>query len=210
MPANRAISVDKACAKCGETKPADSFLTGRLACKSCRSMTQSRYRKKNAEKISDRAKKYAAANKEKILARQYAWRKENIDKVKAQLRDRYKNNKDQMLAYQSKWRAENPSKSCAIKKKWRDINPQKQNALTAKRRANKFLANVAWADGFIISEMYDLAKRRTRSTGITWQVDHIVPLQSKIVCGLHAHTNMRVITKAANIKKSNRVWEGMP
>ena len=46
--------------------------------------------------------------------------------------------------------------------------------------------------------------------GFKWEVDHIVPLQSKLVCGLHVHNNLQVITALENIKKHNKVWPDMP
>ena len=35
-------------------------------------------------------------------------------------------------------------------------------------------------------------------------VDHIIPIVSKTVCGLHAPWNMRIIDQGSNIRKSNR------
>lgn len=34
--------------------------------------------------------------------------------------------------------------------------------------------------------------------------------KSAVVCGLHTHTNIRVIPQAANRAKSNRHWPDMP
>lgn len=61
----------------------------------------------------------------------------------------------------------------------------------------------AWANDFFIKEIYDLARRRTLVTGFAWEVDHVIPLQSKLVCGLHVEQNLRVIPKVDNRKKGS-------
>ena len=62
--------------------------------------------------------------------------------------------------------------------------------------------NTLWME-----ELYDLAQRRTIITKIPWEVDHIIPLQNKIVCGLHVPWNMQVITRSENRTKSNKLTE---
>jgi 5-methylcytosine-specific restriction endonuclease McrA len=56
----------------------------------------------------------------------------------------------------------------------------------------------------MIEEIYHLANLRTKVTGIEWNVDHIIPLQSKKVCGLHVPWNLQVITASDNSIKGNR------
>ena len=41
-------------------------------------------------------------------------------------------------------------------------------------------------------------------------VDHIVPLNSPIVCGLHNEFNLQIIPPATNYHKSNNYWPDMP
>jgi hypothetical protein len=41
-------------------------------------------------------------------------------------------------------------------------------------------------------------------------VDHIVPLQSEIVCGLHGEANLQLLTETENKVKSNKLWPDMP
>lgn len=88
--------------------------------------------------------------------------------------------------------------------------PEKVRAIAANRRARKLSAAPHWANEFFINEAYDLAKRREAATGFKWHVDHIVPLKSDIVCGLHAYTNIQVIPAFINLKKSNLHWPGKP
>ncbi len=81
--------------------------------------------------------------------------------------------------------------------------------MVARRTAQKLLAVPAWANKFFISEAYHLAKLRTEITGFKWHVDHIVPLQSDLVCGLHVEHNLRVIPARDNLTKNNRWWPDM-
>jgi hypothetical protein len=60
-----------------------------------------------------------------------------------------------------------------------------------------------WANWFFISEIYDLARRRTKMLGTPWEVDHIIPLKGKNVCGLHVETNLRVVPKEVNRAKAS-------
>ena len=52
--------------------------------------------------------------------------------------------------------------------------------------------------------MFDLAVKRSIMTGIKWHVDHIIPLQGKLVSGLHTVENLQVIPAKINMRKGNR------
>jgi len=94
--------------------------------------------------------------------------------------------------------------------RWRKANLAKAASYAAKARAAKLRATPAWAEQFFIEEAYDLAQRRTKATGFEWHVDHIVPLQSDLVCGLHTHQNLQVAPRSVNCSKQNRIWPDMP
>lgn len=74
----------------------------------------------------------------------------------------------------------------------------------AHRRFFKKLATPKWADRNAIREIYKKRSQISEETGILHHVDHIVPLQHDLVCGLHVEWNLQIITATANHIKSNR------
>lgn len=78
------------------------------------------------------------------------------------------------------------------------------------RRAIDKRAMPAWSNQFFMAEIYDLAHRRTKVTGFLWHADHVVPLKSDLVCGLHVEHNLACIPAFINRSKKNRSWPNMP
>lgn len=114
--------------------------------------------------------------------------------------------------YKNEWGRKNPKS----KEEWLVRNPEKRKQVSTKYRkensgyyaeytrlymAKKMKArppsSTEW-DEFVITEMYDLAKRRNL------EIDHIVPLTHKRVCGLHVPENLQMLTRSQNARKSNR------
>jgi hypothetical protein len=79
-----------------------------------------------------------------------------------------------------------------------------------RRRARERKNTPPWADLKAIREMYKEAARLTKASGEMHVVDHIVPLDGKLVCGLHWHVNMQVMHWLSNAKKGWRTWPDMP
>lgn len=79
-----------------------------------------------------------------------------------------------------------------------------------KRTAAKNNAIPKWANKKEIIAIYKQAQELTKKTGVMHQVDHIVPIQSKLVSGLHVEHNLQVITISQNAAKGNRWWPDMP
>ncbi|MFL1449238.1 HNH endonuclease signature motif containing protein [Pseudomonas tritici] len=72
---------------------------------------------------------------------------------------------------------------------------------SSKRRTALRIATPAWADHIAIEAFYVEARRLTAVTGVLHEVDHIVPIQGKRVCGLHVEANLQILTKIDNVKK---------
>jgi 5-methylcytosine-specific restriction endonuclease McrA len=81
-------------------------------------------------------------------------------------------------------------------------------ASCAARKAKKLQATPGWADLRAMRALYAEARRLTAETGTRHEVDHIVPLQGKLVCGLHVLCNLRVVTREANRRKGAKLETG--
>lgn len=88
--------------------------------------------------------------------------------------------------------------------KWDKENPGKACAKTAKRYSKKMQRTPVWdPNKHLIPAKYQLASMLSSASGIPHNVDHIIPLQGEKVSGLHVFSNLRVIPREENLKKSN-------
>lgn len=101
--------------------------------------------------------------------------------------------------------AELRAKRIAALSAWKTANPAKVAANVRGRQARLLSATPAWANKAAIDAIYQLARDATELTGVEHEVDHIVPLKGRNVCGLHVENNLQVLTKADNRKKGNRL-----
>jgi hypothetical protein len=81
--------------------------------------------------------------------------------------------------------------------KWRLKNPGKNVAYVAKRRASKANATPIWSDLKLIDEFYKKCPKGM-------EVDHIIPINSDKVCGLHIVGNLQYLSKKENAHKNNQ------
>jgi 5-methylcytosine-specific restriction endonuclease McrA len=91
---------------------------------------------------------------------------------------------------------------------WKERNSVWVRADTKSRRRKHREATPKWlttAQKGAMREIYKMAITMTQTTGEQYVVDHIVPLRSHEVCGLHVPWNLRVITQEENLKKSNKL-----
>lgn len=108
------------------------------------------------------------------------------------------------------WTARNREKASRNACEWAKKNPEKSSLRAAEYRAKRRSAIPSWANRKEILEFYVEAKRISKETGVLHSVDHIVPLKSDLVCGLHCQENLRIITHSENCAKQNRYWPDMP
>lgn len=117
----------------------------------------------------------------------------------------YENNKKKCIETSSKWR-KSSGKGYEYTKRARVKNPSLIYFSNAKRHASKLQRTPNWLNAGHWLEIESVYKycSALRLVGFNYHVDHIVPMQGKIVSGLHAPWNLQVILAHENMSKGNR------
>ena len=79
-------------------------------------------------------------------------------------------------------------------------NENSSKRRTLKIKTSKFELN----NDDNILKLFKLSQKKTKETGRKYHVDHIVPLQGKLVSGFHVFGNLRIILAHTNNVKKNR------
>lgn len=138
---------------------------------------------------------------------------------RARNRDYYAANRDKWLNRETGWRFSDKARATDAAyrerpeviedahkrgKKWRAENKAKLVAKTRRRQKHVVRATPVWADHEAILAIYKQAEQLSKTTGERHEVDHVIPLGGKLVCGLHVETNLQVITAAHNRRKGHK------
>lgn len=70
-------------------------------------------------------------------------------------------------------------------------------------------ATPPWGEPTSMRDVWQASRDATAATGVQHSVDHIVPLNHPLVCGLHVRWNLCVRPLLDNIRKGNRHWPDM-
>lgn len=186
----------KTCRTCNTEKPLSEFHKCKVykdgynsECAACNNA----YKRKIYENPETRAKKHA-----------YNVKNKEIQAIKSkQYRDLHK---DEL--YEK--RRQNVEHKKKLDYDYGQRFPEKIAAKAAKRRAQRLQATPSWASQKYIACFYQMAKDEEIRTGRKVHVDHIVPLKSKLVCGLHCEDNLQLLFDTDNMHKFNSWWPDMP
>jgi hypothetical protein len=140
---------------------------------------------------SEYHRQYRLKNRDKLITYKKAWVEANPNKVKMDSKKRYQAKKDKIKAYVAEYKK---------------LNPAKANANKAKRKAAKNQRTPKWLtaiDFERIKTQYKLAEILTKLHNEPWHVDHVIPLQGKLVSGFHVPSNLQVIRGSENCSKQN-------
>jgi len=179
-----------------------------LRCKACKLLRdaarKATYRAENNDEWQVKRKEYYENNKESIMERIKGWCSENKEKVKEYRKTTARNCSERIKVNSKKYYQQNQEKMRESNRLWNKNNRPRRKAIAAKYRAASLQASVPWANQEAIASVYKECLEVSRITGILHHVDHIVPLQGKLVCGLHNEFNLGIIPAKENLTKSNK------
>ena len=184
------MSKTKKCTKCFQIKEIDQFYarksskTGfRNDCKDCSKNRVKNWTEANKSKVRKYKADYYEENKEQININVEIYRKNNIETIR----------KKDRLRMQKRCRK---SENLRLRK-YRQKYPERVNALSAEYRRKKKISKLYKEFKFDIREIYQNCPE-------DHQVDHIIPITHKNVCGLHVPWNLQYLTCEENKKKGNK------
>lgn len=170
----------KECTKCGIVKEVVEFKKDRTkpdghysSCKECNKKAWKANYSNIAERHREKNKRYAQNNPDKVKAYHKQYHKDNAEKIQDNV------------------------------KKWRQKNRGWANSLRTIGKNRYKQAMPLWANREKINQFYIEAANMTDVTGEQYQIDHIIPIKGKKVCGLHVHENLQVLPWLENVQKHN-------
>ena len=194
----------------------------RSVCKQCVAVKVKEYKDANREKVLEQKRQERQRNREQYREKDAKYYAANKERCTAVAKSWYERNKEKVLADVKAWQEANPERVKEAKRKNKvtrkdtiraeyQRNKHDYFARAAARRVSVKQATPMWADKDQIAEIYIIAgKLNGFFTKPVVHVDHIVPLNSKLVCGLHTHVNLEIISAKANLSKGNATWPNMP
>ncbi len=153
--------------------------------------------------VAEKMQAWRTANPDKVNAQKRAYCKANTEQVKAWKSAEQKRNRAAANARNQRYAETHREQLRAKNAAWAQANPGKCTAKAARRRASLLQATPSWADHDLMDSYYELASIYREHAQLEVEVDHVVPLQGKKVCGLHVHSNLQIIDSLTNKSKSN-------
>jgi hypothetical protein len=192
----------KTCSKCKTSKPVTDFYKNKVMAGGLHSFCIA------CHKANGKARKAVKRADPEFKAKELAYKKEyrqrTVEQRKQYMQEWHAKNVEAQTEYRKQYRLDNQK----YFQEYNQINKTKILVHVRKRQASKLQRTPKWLtdiDMERISTQYQLAALLTKVTNSPWEVDHIIPLQGKSVSGLHVPSNLRVITRAKNRSKQNKM-----
>jgi hypothetical protein len=208
------MDTQKICTKCQNLKNISLFRNDKRlkngkgsVCLDCTRAYALSKRNNNLEKARESYTKWAKNNKDYLTQKKVAWAKENPEKKKEADKKSYEKNKNKRLFVQKHSRSKNSGVFKERAKEWRKNNMGYVISKNAERHAAKLYRTPKWLtkeQKQEIQEFYKMAKELQKIFPWEQHVDHIIPLQGKLVSGLHVPNNLQILSVHLNCSKKNK------
>jgi hypothetical protein len=189
------------CKTCRVEKPLSHFTRHKMSkgghlghCKPCLAIKSAIYRKCNLEKTRE-------------VERKSKGKTYNSELQTLRKREEYRSDPEKFLRRNRSQYRKHKAKRLHSTKEYRKNNPDKVAHFRALRRSKNLQATPTWLDKEQrqhIASLYTLTRKLSRVTGEPMEVDHIVPLVNKNICGLHVPWNLQILHQNLNRTKSNK------
>jgi hypothetical protein len=177
----------------------DKDIVGRYpggACKPCMKERVKRWQKDNRARTNKKSRKWKREHRKKVRESTRRYRKANPKIVKQWQIEYRQQHKQSNL----KWKKNHPRKAKAVRRaaerKWRKAHPGKVAQKRIRVQTNRKLRVPKFGQEEIV-QFYDKCPKLN-------VVDHVIPLQGKLVSGLHVIWNLQYLTRKENSIKSNQ------
>ena len=107
-------------------------------------------------------------------------------------------NKDKVIASKQRWLENNPEKRKEVSALFMKRNRPYYTQYSSLRTRKVQRAQPKWSNKDDLLDVYKEAEY------LGLEVDHIIPITHKLVCGLHVWDNLQLLSRSENAKKSNR------
>lgn len=196
LAATMAVPAEKVCKACKLPKPLDQFSR-----KKGYSLPGAGYSPRCKPCVVKKVADWVAANPDKV--EQHRANPKRAEYAKK----RYQRDRAEVLAAKRLERQQKPELFKERERAYALMYPGKVRAKGARRRKSLIRATPHWLTAIQqaqIEEFYELAVAKQMQTGVMQDVDHIVPLQGRDICGLHVPWNLQILTEFDNCSKHNK------
>ncbi len=170
----------------------------RPACRICRSKENFEWKKNNKSRARELNRISWLKNKKSANDRRRKKYYLNWEFARERGKKSYIKHKDKRSAQATIYREKNKERIKIKARIWQRNNRHKTRAAWQKRNCAKIKATPRWANLRAIEDIYK------KAVELGLEVDHIVPLQNPLVCGLHVEGNLQLLAKKENAKKGNK------
>tara|TARA_Y100000310_G_C20704371_1_gene833778 strand:- start:11630 stop:12271 length:642 start_codon:yes stop_codon:yes gene_type:complete len=181
--------------------------TANGSCLECCRVKANSKRLENVELARFKEREYYRKNAKERRKALRVWRSSNKEKANAQCKRYRDKNRDRIREYDRKLSIKRDKEDPKVRQRKLDHqrrNKAYYNMKANERRAAKMKSIPLWYNRGMVKKVYQKAKE------LNLTVDHVVPIQSSLVCGLHCWHNLQLLDQSANSSKGNHYWPDMP